>query len=313
MEPKTMLKIIFYGVFLVLILLSSPQIIDVVVDRMRVVEEVDPPQTNEYTIKNSNINFFQRHITDNFVANEYNDLRRIIFTVLNSGTQRFTFYCGLEYENCFADLDRITEDQRALTFFNNFVHPFNSYHRLNLRYDDQGKINLQITRLYSPEEIVLLNNKTEKIWDEHIRDSMSQREKIKVLHNAILNMSDYDREHADAIADFDETYVPTHRSHKATGPLLEGYAICGGYSDAMSIFLHKMGIPNYRISNDTHIWNFLYLEDQWLHLDLTWNNPSVDEDTSIIIETYFLITSKELREIDDRAHYYDSTIFAEGQ
>ena len=45
----------------------------------------------------------------------------------------------------------------------------------------------------------------------------------------------------------------TYASDIAYGPLFEGYGICGGYTDAMELFLEKMGIESYKISSDQHV------------------------------------------------------------
>ena len=103
----------------------------------------------------------------------------------------------------------------------------------------------------------------------------------------------------------------TYHSNTAYGVLLEGYGICSGYSDAMKLFLDKLNIINYKISNDQHIWNLVYLDGQWLHLDLTWDDPVSDKN--ITRDNYFLITTKTLKELKDDVHYYDNNIFDEAK
>ena len=38
-----------------------------------------------------------------------------------------------------------------------------------------------------------------------------------------------------------------YKSEIAYGPLFEGYAVCGGYTDLMELFLEKMNIKSYKI------------------------------------------------------------------
>ena len=72
-----------------------------------------------------------------------------------------------------------------------------------------------------------------------------------------------------------------------------------------------MNIPNYRISSDTHIWNFVYLDNKWSHLDLTWDDPSID-GKDIRLEDFFLISSSELEKKDqENQHNYPKEIYIE--
>ncbi len=306
-----MLKIIFYGAFFVLILVFYVPEINLLIDYEYYEEEVMPPPNNEYALEGQSV--FAKHylITDSFLANDRNDLISAFFTTINSGANGFTFYCAEDYEECFEEVKELTKDAEFLTYFNNFVHPFNNYKTIGVTFDSRGKVRINLTRLYSDEEINILNQKVKQIWDETISDNMSKRQKIKEIHNNILNNSIYDQEKAKAI-DEGRT-IEGSTSHKAIGPLVDGLAICSGYSDAMSLFLYKMDVTNYRISNEKHVWNFLKLDDEWLHLDLTWNQPMTDNQISLIIETYFLISSQRLKELDSDAHYFDENMFIEAQ
>jgi len=77
----------------------------------------------------------------------------------------------------------------------------------------------------------------------------------------------------------------------------------------MAIFLNKMNIINYKISNDEHIWNLVYLDGNWYHLDLTWDDPI--SDINVSRSTYFLITTETLEKINDKAHNFDKNIYSE--
>ena len=87
--------------------------------------------------------------------------------------------------------------------------------------------------------------------------------------------------------------------------MIQGYGTCNGYADAMAIFLDKLNIINYKIS----IWNLVYLDGKWYHLDLTWDDPI--SETNINRDTYFLITTKTLEELNDGTHNFDKKIYSE--
>ena len=78
----------------------------------------------------------------------------------------------------------------------------------------------------------------------------------------------------------------------------------------MAIFLNDLGVVNYKISNKNHIWNAVYLNNTWYHLDMTWDDPVVKTGENILIHDYFLITTQELETLDIKnQHAYDKTIY----
>ena len=139
---------------------------------------------------------------------------------------------------------------------------------------------------------------------------MSNYDKIKTIHDYIINNTVYDNIKGDFVLGKSNT-DSIYKSHKAYGPLLQGYAICSGYSDAMAIFLNKMGIPNYKISSNNHVWNLVYLDNQWLHLDLTWDDPIVSTGENKITHNFFLIDDNALKEKNTEQHQYDTNIYKE--
>ena len=77
----------------------------------------------------------------------------------------------------------------------------------------------------------------------------------------------------------------------------------------MAIFLNSLGITNYKISNDTHIWNLVYINGIWRHLDATWDDPISEYNENR--DTYFLISYEDLQKLDDKTHNFDKSIYKE--
>ena len=84
-----------------------------------------------------------------------------------------------------------------------------------------------------------------------------------------------------------------------------------GYSDAMKIYLDKLGVPNYKISNSNHIWNLVNLDGQWLHLDLTWDDPVTTDGSNILLHKFFLISTNELHKLDATGHNFNTEYYPE--
>ena len=145
-----------------------------------------------------------------------------------------------------------------------------------------------------------------------INDKMTDVEKIKTIHDFIINNTVYDQERAKTVIDRTSTDFK-HSSNLALGPLTTGKAICGGYTDTMALFLDKMGIKNYKVSSDSHIWNLVYVDGAWKHLDLTWDDPVVNTGENMLLHTYFLISYDELLKQNTAQHNFDTNIYQEAK
>ena len=161
------------------------------------------------------------------------------------------------------------------------------------------------TNAYSNDDIAAINEIVDKVIKEKLNNNMPTREKIKIIHDYIIDNAEYDK------LKYENKNDTTYKSNTAYGVLVQGYGTCNGYADAMAIFLDKLNIINYKISNSEHIWNLVYLDGKWYHLDLTWDDPI--SDVNINRDTYFLITTSELEELNDGTHKFDKSIYTEAK
>lgn len=255
-------------------------------------------EKNEYY---RDYNFKYVSNTSNFTPTNKNDILNIYYTIINSGMDKFTFYCHEEYENCINDIKDIANSQLTISTINNFVNPYNGFKDIKTQIDTTGKITLNITKNYTDEMIIILNYKVDEIFKKIIKDDMSMEEKIKAIHDYIIENTKYDEDRSDK-------NIIKYESDNAYGVLIEGYGLCGGYTDAMMLFLEKLGIKNYKIASENHIWNYVYLNNKWYHLDLTWDDP-ISSEKDILDHKFFLISSKELKNINSLEHIYDKEIY----
>ena len=254
---------------------------------------------NDYYLE-GNFDYVQNWTDD--VSNK-KELINYIYHVINTGTDYADGECTKEYINCTKDLNDIANDEETLSVINNFVHPYNSFKTISFTYSDNGKFSLTIEHIYNQEEITAINYIVESKINDIIREDMTTEEKIKKIHDYIIDSTKYDTLKTDNI--HDETY----KSNTAYGVLIQGYGICSGYADTISIFLNKLGIENYKISNDTHIWNLVYINGVWTHLDSTWDDPISDRNLNR--DTYFLISYDDLLNLNDDTHGFDKNIYSE--
>lgn len=266
---------------------------------------------NEYT-KNKDYLYVQR--SKDYVPLSKQDLLNIYYSIINNHWTSFTFYCPSEYESCIDDVTKISESAITLSNINNFVHPYNSFTSINTSIDSQGEITIKVNYIYTKEQITYINNEVDLIINQYYDKNQDMKENIKKIHDYIIN---------------DTTYDVNYKKNKdkytfnAYGTLLNHLATCNGYSDLMAIILSKLGIDNYKIAynptgdtnDDGHVWNAVYIDGKWLHLDLTWDDP-VGDGHDYLYHKYFLVTTEEMREADSGniqviEHDYDKYVYQE--
>jgi len=268
-------------------------------------QELPEYKTNNY-FNTNNYNYVKN--TDNFYLKNKDDIKNAIYTILNSGMESYNLYCEDEYESCLDDVEKTATDYDILANINNFVHPYNSYNKIYITTNAFGKVTIEVSKLYSEAEIAEINSNIETITKNIITPDMSSREKIKVFHDYIINTTTYDSETANSINNHFSN-VNKNNSHKANGVLNNFVALCSGYTDLMAIFLSNIGIPNYKVSTKDHVWNAVYLDNNWYHLDVTWDNQTTTNGEKFLIHEFFLITTEQLEKLDKSHHEYNKTVY----
>ncbi len=268
-------------------------------------KEIPDYKVNNYYTNN---NYDYVKYSDNFYPNNTDDIKNAIYTILNSGMISFNLFCSEEYTDCISDVEKISTDDYVLSNINNLIHPYNSYNKLHITTNALGKVNIKIDKLYSDSEIEEINTKLEKIKKEIIDNKMSTRDKIKAFHDYVINNTVYDQKRSEEIKQNINT-KNTNESNKANGVLKNHIALCSGYTDLMAIFLSSIDVPNYKIANKDHVWNAVYLDNNWYHLDLTWDDPITSTGENMLIYDFFLITTEQLEKLNTNQHKYDKTVY----
>lgn len=228
--------------------------------------------------------------TNNFSPKSKEEFNDIMYTILNNGWDSFSFFCDFDYKNCINDFSNYIKYDDYIEVINNYVHPYNSFDNISITTNNFNMISLQVDHLYSDSQIKIINQKIDEFIENNIKDTMTDREKIKIFHDWVINNTKYDTVFD---TNTNKATYPYH-PYNAYGVFAEGSAICSGYSDAMAIFLNKIGVKNYKIASAEHIWNYVFIENSWYHLDLTWDDPVMTDGSDILIYDFFLITDDEL-------------------
>ena len=209
-------------------------------------------------------------ITNDFSAKNYEHLLNIIYTILDSGNNEYSFYCDDSYKEC---LDVIND------------------------------------LIVLEEEIKYIEEQLNLIETEVTKDLTDNKDKILAVHDYIINNTKYDKNRAN---NMNSQKFADSRTHTAYGLLSEKKSLCGGYSDLISIYIHRLNIKNIRISGNNHVWNLVEL-DGWKHLDATWDDPVTNTGEDMLLHDYFLITTDELRNTDEVEHQFNENIYVEAK
>jgi len=250
---------------------------------------------NEYYL-DYDYKYVQNIDTDS--VKNYQEVLNMFYTILNSGDNSYSFYC--DYDNCLNDVKNLISDNITISNINNFVHPFNSFDSINIDVANSGKITIKNKKAYSEEEIEYIKAYIDTFISSNINEEMNDYDKIKLFHDHIVNNTIYDKD-------------KTNGSYTAYNLLTSGVAICGGYSDIMSIYLNILGIQNYKVTSLNHIWNLVNLDGIWYHLDVTWDDPVASDGNQYLIHNFFLISTSDLHNLDKVEHNFDTNVFVEAK
>ncbi len=263
----------------------------------------------ENTIERSYSYSFYNNTYDNKFTS-LDDMRNTMYNILNEGKTEFTATCRYStIQACFDDYSSLINNQTAMKSINDYVNPIHGYSRINsTRSTDgtTGTITIRVTYKYSSSYISAINNKLDQIISSENISSLSNADKIRTFHDYLINHTVYDLNAA-----ADPTNSEYEASFTAYGALINGSAVCQGYADAMAIFFDRYRIPNLNVSSDYHTWNLVYINNTWLHLDATWDDPITSSGQQVLRTTYYLITTARLHELDTSSHEFNTQYYLE--
>ena len=89
--------------------------------------------------------------------------------------------------------------------------------------------------------------------------------------------------------------------YTAYGCLVEGEAVCEGYSKAFLLLCQRAGIdciPVFGITNEDggtpHMWNKVRLDGEWYNVDVTWDDPVSNIGADFVRHDYLCVTDSKI-------------------
>lgn len=114
------------------------------------------------------------------------------------------------------------------------------------------------------------SDRVQEILSE-ISEDDGKYEREKKIHDKLLEICKYKK-----IESFDDGW----QYFSAYGALVDGEAVCEGYSKAMMLLLNLSGVNATTVrgfgEGERHMWNLVEIGGNWYHLDATWDDGEED-------------------------------------
>lgn len=168
-------------------------------------------------------------------------------------------------------------------------------------YNDVSQL-LTVNYTYDLEEKKVIQDavkeKVEEIAGEILKPGMSYIEREIAINNYLVSSIEYDKEAADQLIKYGEVDEKYYNSFNAYGALIEGIAVCEGYSEAFKLLCDRAGIDCIIVTGELdgvgHAWNRVRINDKWYDVDVT--NNDKEEMANSHINIPMAISDQYLRE-----------------
>ena len=187
---RTIIYICFVTIITIVCCIYSEELVTLYYDTVRYLSGANTElKKNDYFRE---YDFIYVQNTVNYKPKNKQDITNLFYTIINSGQDSFTFYCSIDYDNCLNDVKSLASDQTLLSHINNFAHPYNGFKHVEIQYTTNGEVSVLVNKSYTEEDIKAINNRVNTIYNTIIDESDNVREKIRAVHDYIINNSKYD-------------------------------------------------------------------------------------------------------------------------
>lgn len=133
-----------------------------------------------------------------------------------------------------------------------------------------------------------------------IDPQMTDMEKALLLHDFIISHCAYDYDNYLKEEEGTLKNLPEDDG-TAYGVLVLGKGVCQGYAMAYAYLMQECGIRCLYVNSKTaeHAWNLAYLNGQWYHIDVTWDDPVWDQ-LGRVGHKWFAISTQTMLSYDEK-------------
>lgn len=143
---------------------------------------------------------------------------------------------------------------------------------------------------YNRDSVARYRAAIDNVFDEVITANMNEEQKATALHDYLVQHMVYDQNANNSLG------IEKRNAYEA---LVNGIGVCEGYTLAYAALLEKAGIEvGYcKSTKMNHIWNYVKLNGNWYHADLTYDDitaASQTGETGYVKHTYFLLSDSAM-------------------
>lgn len=244
---------------------------------------------------------YDENDSKHFYYNQLNDYAKKIYDKLESnmiGMKTGTYNAEFDLE--FNDL--LHEVDGSATLDSAFQYAINA-----LTFDNPDLFYIDVTKIYLSTEIrTIAFSKTYRVTvgmnletnEKYLADGMNDEndvnhaiEEVENVKNEIIDKC-RDMDTIDQIKCINDYLIDNVRYdagngrnvYNIYGTLIDGKAVCEGYARSVKYILDELDIPciiacgigqNSTGTTESHAWNYVYLNDNWYALDVTWDDPII--------------------------------------
>lgn len=173
-----------------------------------------------------------------------------------------------------------------------FVLKSYSYNYSYIKKNPITFITIKFSYYETKSESDYVDTKSKEILRTIIKDNMDDFEKEKVIHDWIVNNVTYD------------TSKKIHSAYSALNS--PNKTVCQGYALLTYRMMNNAGIQTIMVpgkgSGVSHLWNMVNINNNWYHLDVTWDDPINNQNK--LYYNYFNLTNKEIKK---KKHSYNES------
>ena len=236
-----------------------------------------------------------------FYYNQLNDYAKKIYDKLEMnmiGMRTGTYNAEFDLE--FNDL--LHEEDGSATLDSAFQYAINA-----LTFDNPDLFYIDVTKIYLSTEIrTIAFSKTYRVTvgmnletnEKYLADGMNDEndvnraiEEVETIKNNIIEKCK-DMDTVDQLKCINDYLIDNVRYDSGNGrnvyniygTLIDGKAVCEGYARSVKYILDELNIPciiacgigqNSTGTTESHAWNYVYINDNWYALDVTWDDPII--------------------------------------
>lgn len=231
----------------------------------------------------------------NYEVNNYQDYSKAIFNSLKN----FESNIYIKLDNYNDSLYNLNVIDSIMTNDYDVDYGLKSVGAQLYTMGDINILNVQFSYSYSKDQLIAMRDssqaKATQIIGQIIKTGMSDLDKEKAIHDYIVIHTAYD------FRNYENGTLPG-TTFNDYGVLINGSAVCEGYSKAMLKLMRMAGLQaksvvGYGIDSTNnkipHAWNMVEINGLFTMVDATWDDPVPDEK-NMVYYNYFDVSDSDL-------------------